>query len=320
MRNSLSYGCPNRTGFHPIRPLSTPVLFLIFNRPYQTARVFEVIREAKPPILYVAADGPRENFAADVESTLQARRVATQVDWDCEVRTLFRESNLGCRESVSAAISWFFQQEEFGIVLEDDCLPDLSFFWFCEDMLLEYRHDDRVWHVGGTNPLARFGGVDNRYHFSLYNRIWGWASWSRAWTSFDPELASWPSIRDSGILPSLLGKVQAKRYKRIFDEVYNGRIDTWDYQWFLARLMGGIAIMPAVNLVSNIGFGQDGTHTRDAAHHLSNLPRGSYRQPADHPRVVAVNRMLDTLWSLQELVSMAVAIARRIFVKFLRAL
>jgi len=279
---------------------STPVLFLIFNRPAHTERVFTVIRAAKPPVLYIAADGPRPDASADVALTRQARQIVTQVDWPCKVRTLFRDRNLGCRDAVSSAISWFFENEEFGIVLEDDCLPDISFFWFCEDMLLKYRHDDRVWHVGGSNPVARYAGTSSTYSFSAYNRIWGWASWARAWKNYDPKISGWPGIRDSGVLHSLLGRVEVRKYSRIFEDVYRSRIDTWDYQWFLSRLMGGIAVVPAVNLVSNIGFDETGTHTRASSHSLANRPTGSYRRPPKHPPEVRVKKWGDFLWSFGE--------------------
>jgi hypothetical protein len=152
-------------------------LFLVFNRPDTTSQVFEAIRKARPPKLYVAADGPRLDREGELEKCAQVRAIATAIDWPCELHTLFRDLNQGCKIAVSTAITWFFEHEEQGIILEDDCLPSQSFFLFCQEMLNHYKNDTRVWHVAGVYPFATDSRDCNAYCFSEYSPIWGWATW-----------------------------------------------------------------------------------------------------------------------------------------------
>ena len=162
-----------------------PILFLIFNRPQLTARVFAAIREAQPSQLYVAADGPRSNRPGEADLCEQARRVINGVDWPCEVKTLYRQENLGCRQAVSSAITWFFDNVEAGVVLEDDCLPIESFFRFCSELLIRYRDDTRIGMISGNNHGFRIYDDSLSYSFSKHGAIWGWASWRRAWRLYD---------------------------------------------------------------------------------------------------------------------------------------
>jgi hypothetical protein len=248
------------------RQLKTPVLFLVFNRPAMTARVFEAIRQAKPPRLYVAADGPREGREGEVKRCEQVRKIATAVDWHCEVKTLFRDKNLGCKYAVSSAITWFFEQEEQGLILEDDCLPHPDFFSFCQELLNKYADDDRVMAITGDNFQNGQKRGSASYYFSRFNHVWGWASWRRAWHYYDVELSFWPSWRDTSDWQTYWPDSVARRYwQSTFDHVAEGEIDTWDYQWTAAIWrLGGLTATPNVNLVSNIGFGPDSTHTASA--------------------------------------------------------
>lgn len=256
--------------------VQSPVLFLLFNRPDLTQRVFEQIRAARPARLYIAADGPREGNAADVELCRQARAVAEQVDWPCTCQTLFRERNLGCKEAVASAITWFFEQETEGIILEDDCLPNSSFFRFCDTLLEKYRHDERVRIITGTNlQMGRQWGKAS-YYFSQYSNIWGWASWRRVWERYDPELRPYTQeeaaehIRKVFDDPFLI-----KEWEKIFADLKAGKIDTWDYQLNLITFFeNGLCATPNVNLISNIGFREDGTHTHNPANHHAALPAG----------------------------------------------
>ena len=259
------------------KPLNTAVLFLIFNRPETTARVFEAIRSAKPTRLYVAADGARHGNNAEVDRVISARSIATAVDWPCELKTLFRRENLGCKRAVGEAISWFFDQEEQGIILEDDCLPHLDFFRFSEVLLKQYKDDTRVSVITGNNfqnGIIR-GGAS--YYFSKYNHCWGWASWRRAWHYYEGGLAFWPEWSQSADWRKrMVDPVERRYWKQIFDRVHAGKIDTWDYSWTASVWhRGGLTATPNVNLVSNIGFGQDSTHTNLTSSHLSALPTGS---------------------------------------------
>lgn len=282
--------------FTPPYPLNTAVLFLVFNRLDTTKQVFKAIRQAKPPRLYIAADGARDSKDGEADKVQAVRDYIMQnIDWECEVQTLFREENLGCKYAVSGSITWFFEKEEQGIILEDDCLPSQSFFWFCEELLERYKDDLRVWHIGGTNPIDR-QPFSNEYYFSEYNRIWGWASWKRAWSVYDVEISAWPNIKNMHLLKEILGESEANKYEKILDKVYEGHIDTWDYQWFLFRLLNGKAVIPKVNLISNIGFGAEATHTFDIESKLSTLPRGEIDFPLIHPKYIIVDKNRDFSW------------------------
>jgi hypothetical protein len=235
--------------------------------------------------LFVAADGPREDREGEAERCQRARAVIKQVDWECEVSTLFRGSNLGCKTAVSSAIDWFFQNVEEGIILEDDCLPHLSFFPFCAELLERYRCDERIMMVSGNNfQLGRKRGPYS-YYFSNYCHGWGWASWRRAWRYYDVQMELWPTLRETPFLQLLwLDEAAANHWRDVFDGVYAGCIDTWDYQWFFACwTRRALAILPNSNLVSNIGFGTDATHTTASVSSVADLPVMEMRFPLKHP-------------------------------------
>lgn len=269
--------------------LETPVAFLIFNRPDLTRRVFEAIAKARPTKLLVVADGPR--FPAEAEKCERARRIVEKVDWDCEVLTNFAEGNLGCKRRVSSGLDWVFSLVNEAIILEDDCLPAPSFFSFCQALLERYRHDERIMHISGNNFQLEEDGTDYSYYFSKYSNVWGWASWRRAWQHYDVQMAAWPLIRNKVEL-GWEDKVEQKYWTGIFDSVYGGEIDTWDYQWILTCLsQSGLSIVPATNLVSNIGFRSDATHTQwdspYAAMSTSNI------WELTHPPLIVKNRKAD---------------------------
>ena len=251
--------------FTPPTPLQTAVLFLVFNRPDTTAQVFEAIRKAKPPRLYVAADGPRVDRVGEAEKVAKVREIATAVDWPCEVKTLFREENLGCKFAVSGGITWFFEHEEQGIILEDDCLPHPDFFVFCETLLDRYATDDRVWVITGDNFQNGVRRGEASYYFSRYNHVWGWASWRRAWQKADMDIRFWPEWKASAAWREFWPDSTARKYwEKILDRMHRAEIDTWDYLWTASVwYRGGLTATPNVNLVSNIGFGPDSTHTSD---------------------------------------------------------
>lgn len=242
--------------------INVPILFLIFNRPDTTQQVFNEIRKAQPVQLYVAADGPRKDRPADYDQCKKAREIIRQVDWECEVFTLFREENLGCKHAVSSAIDWFFSKVEEGIILEDDCVPDQSFFPFCQELLEKYRNDERIMMISGDNFQFGKNNTDNSYYFSRYLHIWGWATWRRAWNHYDVEMKIWPEICEKGYLNNIFSDKRAVKYwESIFTKVYDGLINTWDYQWvFSCWIQRGLSITPNKNLVSNIGFGEYSTH------------------------------------------------------------
>jgi hypothetical protein len=267
--------------------LSTPVALLIFNRPDTTERVFREIAKAKPPKLLVVADGPRTNKAGEYEKCQQTRAIIQKVDWDCEVITNFSENNMGCKLRVASGIDWIFEQVEEAIILEDDCLPEPSFFQFCEEMLERYRFNERVSMVSGGN--LQFGqqrGLGS-YYFSRYTHIWGWASWRRAWQHYDREIKLWPQFRDEGWIETLFPSQGEQEYWRnSFQMVYDGSLDTWDCSWtFCALLKGMLQVVPNVNLISNIGFGPEATHTHEVGIH-ANMPTQPMIFPLVHPNFV----------------------------------
>jgi hypothetical protein len=265
--------------------MQSAVLFLVFNRPEPTARVFEAIRAARPPRLYVAADGPRASRAGESERCDLTRRVTSAVDWPCAVNTLFRTTNLGCKNAVSSAISWFFEHEQEGIILEDDCLPDPTFFRYCDELLERYRDDARIGLISGDN--FQFGKTygNASYYFSRYAHIWGWASWRRVWQHYDRDAAAWPAFRDNGGLDRVpgLSRLEARHWRSIFDRVHANQIDTWDYQLtFATWSQQMLSVLPQRNLVSNIGFGAEATHT-SAVSKFANLPVSPLQFPLVHP-------------------------------------
>jgi hypothetical protein len=243
-------------------------LLLAFNRPDTTQRVFEAIRAARPPRLYVACDGARADQPGEAQRVRQVQSIVARADWPCSVQTLFRDGNLGCRRAVSSAITWFFEQEAEGIVLEDDCVPGPDFFGFCAQLLARYRDDERVGIVCGTAlaDLHRLGMLwaEEDYVYARYPSVWGWASWRRVWREYDAGMADWQERREDVLALTADPKLRAVQ-GRLFDRVAQGRIDTWDYQlsyllWSSQRL----AVVPRWNLVENIGFRADATHTRHA--------------------------------------------------------
>ncbi len=265
------------TASKPNQPVqaASPVLFLIFNRPQVTDRVFQAIRRARPPRLYIAADGPRKNRPDDAALCARTRGTVETIDWPCRVETLFRQENMGCRDAITSAIDWFFANEEEGIILEDDCLPSPDFFKFCDRLLEYYRHDPRVRHVSGDNFQRGRKRGHASYYFSRISHVWGWATWRRAWADYDKALSRYELGEINYMLAQVFGTESAitRGWGKIAENLKNGKIDTWDYQWSLTNLMNNaLCAMPNANLVSNIGFGNDSTHTKKSDSPYSNLP------------------------------------------------
>ena len=243
--------------------INVPVLFLIFNRPDTTQQVFDEIRKAQPVQLYVAADGPRKDQPADYDLCKKTREIIRQVDWECKVSTLFREENLGCKRAVSSAIDWFFSKVEEGIILEDDCVPDQSFFPFCQILLERYRDDERVMMMSGMNYLFNKVEMDESYFFSRYYAIWGWATWKRAWSLYDCKMSGWPRYNSQDYLHHIYCHSKIADFLcDLFQKTYSNQIDTWDIQWAYTCIFNhGLSICPKYNLVSNIGV--TGTHVEN---------------------------------------------------------
>jgi hypothetical protein len=270
-----------------IELLDTPVAFFVFNRPTATQRVFEAIRQVRPRQLLIVADGPRAG-SDDVEKCAEVRTIVQNVDWPCEVLTNFSEVNLGCKHRVSTGLDWVFLVAEEAIILEDDCLPDPTFFRFCEELLCKYRDDDRIRHIGGANFQMSQRAHSHSYYFSGYPHVWGWASWRRAWQYYDVTLSAWvAAVEKADFLRSIQNRSERAFWREVWNAVSAGRIDTWDYQWAFACMQAGsLSIVPARNLVTNIGFGSNSTNTRHASA-VAELPSVPMAFPLSHPSTVA---------------------------------
>ena len=235
-----------------------PVLFIIFNRPEQAKRVFEMIRKAQPAKLYVAADGPRKN-GKDDQKCKETRAIVDLVDWDCEVKTLFREENVGCGLGPKTAIDWFFENEEEGIILEDE---------FCSELLERYRDNNQIMHIGGSNfQNGYISDSDYSYYFSYFSHEWGWASWRRAWKNYDYECSSFPELKKKGYFDNYFSNIIEKKYRlsKIEKTINAKEVSWWDYQWDYTKLVNsGLSIIPNQNMIKNVGFGEDATHTVSA--------------------------------------------------------
>jgi len=270
-----------------LQSLNVPIAFIVFNRPELTAQVFECIRAARPKELFVIADGPRQE--EEREACQRTREIATAVDWDCEVRTNFSESNLGCGKRVSSGIDWLFEQCDQAIILEDDCVADPTFFPYCADLLDKYRNDERIAMISGDNFLQGYtdSTTPESYYFSRFALIWGWATWKRAWKNYDFEMKEWPTLKGNGWLEKTYGRnSHTQLRRRNFDRVYSGAIDTWDTQWQYTVLRhNSLVILPAVNLISNIGFGESATHTKTVTSQAC-LETNAIVFPLNHPLAV----------------------------------
>lgn len=268
--------------------LTTPVVFLVFNRPDLTARVFRAIAEARPSELLVVADGPR--FPEEGVACAQARSVVDRIDWPCEVKTNFAEQNMGCNQRVSTGLDWAFSHVEEAIILEDDCLPHPTFFRYCQEVLTLYRNEPRVMHIAGTN-LAPQSSALYSFLFSHLVPIWGWATWRRAWNHYDIHMKLWPHYSKSGNL-EYFGSARDYVY-RSFEKLYNGEVDAWGGRWaFACTVRNGLTIIPKTNLVRNLGLRADATHTR-AGHWTASLPVKGLTFPLRPPPTMAPDREFD---------------------------
>ena len=274
-----------------------PILFCVFNRPELTRSVFEVIARQKPKHLLVACDGPRRDRPDDNALVKQTRAIFDSIDWDCEVQFNFSDTNKGCRQQMADAISWGFEQHERLIILEDDCQPNDSFFSFCHQMLIRYRESPEVMMISGNNyPQA--GEFQHDYRFSKYPLIWGWATWRRAWQRYDLEMKLWDKleVRDYVLNNFTENPEERAFWQNIFENQCAGKIDTWDYSWtFACWAHNGLSILPRVNLVSNIGFGEQATHTLEKQSPMANqktYPLEASNHPQGISRIQSADRKI----------------------------
>jgi len=276
--------------------LNSPVVLIVFNRPEQTRQLLEVLKEVAPPKLRVIADGPRTGHPDDTLLCNEVKSlIEREVTWPCEIKKNYSEKNLGCKLRISSGLDWVFSIDEKAIILEDDCIPDITFFKFCDELLEKYQNHSEINHIGGNNFLFDRLKINESYYFSKYTHVWGWATWKRAWQNYDVALKQWPQIKKERTLEKILEKQQAKFWGEKFDGVYNGQDDTWDHQWtFSSMINQKLAIVPKVNLITNIGFGKNSTHTFFKSK-FANMKRESLTFPLKHPEKIILNTQADQI-------------------------
>ena len=275
--------------------LKTPIAYLIFNRPRHTRETFAAIRAQRPSTLLIIADGPRLGHPTDADRCRETREVVEQIDWPCKVLHNYATQNMGCKRRVSSGLDWVFEQVERAIIIEDDCLPNEDFFSFCDALLDRYEDDERVWVVTGNNFQRGQKRGEEAYYFSKYNHCWGWATWRRAWQHYRVDMPFWPAWQSTADWRNKTPDVvERKVWSDFFDRVKNNEIDTWDYQWTACVWFhGGLTATPNANLVTNLGFGPDATHTVSADDE-EGLPSQSLG-PLTHPLQVKQDRAADRL-------------------------
>lgn len=274
------------------------MIFIVFSRPDTTGVVFDRIAQMKPKRLLVIADGPRPEREGEAARCQQVRQIATAVTWDCELLTNFSDVNLGSRRRVVSGLDWAFQLVEEAIILEDDVLPDPSFFPFCAEMLERFRGDEKVATIGGFNVAADGIQLPYSYCFSELTPLWGWATWRNRWAKYDEHMSTWPEVVSSGMVSDLFYEKTVLRYwQPIFQAMYDGTatVDAWDYQWTYMQLTSrALCVLPSLNLITNIGFGAFATHTKNQSSAPS-VSLGSISFPLRHPPAMIPSHARDAL-------------------------
>jgi hypothetical protein len=277
--------------------IKTPVALLVFNRPDATTKILKKIAEAKPQKLLVIADGPRKNNAYDAENCRKVREIIKKsVNWPCDVLTNYSDRNLGCKIRVVTGLDWVFNLVEEAIILEDDCIPHSTFFRFCEELLEKYRNNEKVAIISGSKLFISRNKNQHSYYFSNFPQAWGWATWKRFWKNYDVDIKKWLELKDTNWLKNILNSHGSdyKYWENVFDLTYKGQTGTWDYQLvFTAWIQNQLAVMPKVNLVSNIGFGLNkGTHFKNW-HKFAELKTEAMQFPLLHPNIIVADKKAD---------------------------
>lgn len=292
-----------------------PVLLVIFNRPDTTKQVIEALKAYKPTKLYIASDGPRiikENEKEVVEQTREL--VLNSIDWDCSIKQLFRKTNVGCAEGVSSAISWFFEKEEMGIILEDDCVPSSSFFKYCEELLFKFENDTRIGSISGFNSLG--GGNSSEIFYSKYIRVWGWATWRRAWDSFRFKDHNWDIKEVKEIFQRNFGLLEGGLMYLSFKKALNAN-NSWAYFWNASCLLNSyLTVVPKSNLILNVGIEHDdSTNTKRKIPYSDKIKQETFLFPIKFPEFIHYNVKEDARFSKLRLKTKSISLLSRIFIK-----
>lgn len=278
---------------------NVPVLFITFNRLDTSRQVFEAIKSQQPQKLYLFSDGPRKDKQGEANAVHEVRNwLTSQVNWPCDVHTLFLDQNIGPRYAIGHAVNWLFEHEEEGIIFEHDCLPHPSFFPFCAELLERYRNEPRVMYISGNNFMFNEITFQHSYSFSRHNHIWGFATWRRAWQKYDTEMSGFEEALSSHFFDELIPDSRIrKEYITILNAVKLGTVDTWDYQWFFNTWCAeGVGVIPSQNLVSNIGYGALALNTFRENHILANIPVNDIGSVISHPEVIMTNKEIERVY------------------------
>lgn len=272
-----------------------PILLLTYKRFETTQKIVQILKIIKPAKIYFASNAPNPENINDEFAVSEVRSLINQIDWECEIVPLFRVNHLKVKDSIADSISWFFQNEELGIILEDDCIPNFTFFEYCRNLLLKYKDDNRIGLISGNNfQNGKFLGGDSSYYFSKYAHIWGWATWRRTWKIYQKNIEDWPQIKRNKIFYNLFfNKDERLFWEAKFDSIYFLNFNTWDYQLTYSLWKNGLlSVIPNVNLVSNHGFGATATHTKEIDQ-FSKMKTTEIRFPLNHPDTFISNYQAD---------------------------
>ena len=275
--------------------VKNPVLIRFFNRPNKIKKVMAILKKVKPKQLYLLADGPRPSKGKREKKLVEiTRQIATEINWKCNVKKKFFKENLGGPKAGYEGICWFFNSVKQGIILEDDCIPNIDFFKFCDELLEYYKDDNRVGHITGNNFQNGNIRGDSSYYFSKYTHTWGWASWQRSVFNWNLVEKNWPKIKKKKLINNFYNDNNEKKYwEKIFDELNSCKNVHWDYSWMLKQWMNkSLTVTPNVNLVKNIGFGKDATHQVDKNSNLNSVTLQKLDKII-HPKEIKINIIAD---------------------------
>lgn len=262
-----------------------PVALLIYRRPALVRGLMQTLEKARPRRIWILADGPKKDQgAAENDLCLATRQEAEKgITWSCDVRKVYAAENLGLKRAVETGLDALFADEKEAIILEEDCHPSPDFFSFCSEMLIRYRDVSKVAAISGNSFVPKKVPLSEDCFFSRYLHIWGWATWARAWNSYDRTCWQWPKDGFGAYFPNA-NKEEKKYWNKIYERVSAGEIQTWDYPW-VSHLWkrGWVSITPSQNLITNRGFGPEATNTRDASVDVGIERVGSLRSPFRSP-------------------------------------
>ena len=278
--------------------LHTPLVFITFNRPDKAQLVFEQIRQQRPEILFVISDGPREGNLRDAQLVAQSRKITENIEWPCNVTRLYSEANLGCRNRIVSALDHIFTLVDDAIILEDDCLPHSDFFDFSSELLEKYASKHEIFSIGGHIWEFPNHTEGNSYFFSKYFSSWGWATWADRWQHVDSSMKTWPEVRTSSLIPDIAETpMEIVYWQKVLDMTHNAHpafSQAWDYAVQLSMWQKGLlSVRPRVNLVQNIGMGNDATHTRVDSPAISDRQSSAIQWPLTHPGTIERDRIAD---------------------------